>query len=422
MAETDRITFPADDGLEKGILAYCADYGSIHVKTILESDFHYAENKKVFTFILSCVDKFELSYGLCCAEASSRKCDFDIPKAADHHLLGNVEWYIDKLKELARRRVLIQNSQKLIERMVDTDCDVSISESEMRYILDNKDQKGGLVNISKIVPEAMAEFERMARGEKCGLSYGIQPIDEITGGIEWGDYIILAGRPSTGKTTLAMNIGVNIAQSGVPVYLFEIEMTSVKIVERLVCSIAGVNLFSLKYKRLNQGDDEKVMKMCDTVKTLPFYIESSAFATPAKIRQKTHSIVSKHGRGLVIIDYIQLMRPDRDLKNKVNEVSEISASIKGICTELQMPCIALSQFSRESEKRTGPPIMSDLRDCGSLEQDADTIIALTKSESTTPDTVVIVDSYVLKNRNGPTGKIKLKYTKAQFRFEDCPQL
>jgi replicative DNA helicase len=257
-------------------------------------------------------------------------------------------------------------------------------------------------------------------GLRPGVRSGISQIDAITGGWQKSDLVILAARPSVGKTALATSMALSAAISGKKVAIFSIEMSAEQVGARLLSSASGIPLAAIRNGGLDMVQLSDLEDWATTVSKLGIYVDDSPTASPSVMRSKCRKIAAERGVDLIIVDYLQLMVPDRSGKdqNRVNEVADISRALKGIARELDVPIIALSQLSRMSEYRdTGEPRLSDLRDSGAIEQDADMVLMLWRKEQ--PDFTKqseVVSCKIAKHRNGPTGVCDLEFVKSTASF------
>lgn len=257
-------------------------------------------------------------------------------------------------------------------------------------------------------------------GVKHGVRSGIGQIDAITGGWQKSDLVILAARPSVGKTALATSMALSAAINGKRVAIFSIEMSAEQVGSRLLSSASGIPLAAIRNGGIDMVQLSELEDWAETLSKLNIYVDDAPAATPAIVRSKCRKIAAERGVDLVIVDYLQLMSPDKGSKdaNRVNEVADISRALKALARELDVPVIALSQLSRMSEYRdSGEPRLSDLRDSGAIEQDADMVLMLWRKEQ--PDFTKqseVVSCKIAKHRNGPTGVCDLEFIKSTATF------
>lgn len=282
--------------------------------------------------------------------------------------------------------------------------------------------------IREVLAEAFDRIDQLHQesGKLRGVPTGFRELDHKLAGLQSSDLIILAARPSMGKTTLALDIVRQVAvKSKVTVGIFSLEMSKEQVVDRLLCAEAGVNLWKMRTGMLSdQGENDDFTRIGHAMGVLseaPIFIDDSASANIMEIRTKARRLQSEHGLGLMVIDYLQLME-GRGAENRVQEVSEISRNLKAIARELNIPVIALSQLSRSVEARESHvPRLADLRESGSIEQDADVVLFIYREvmyqRDMPPDRKNIAEIYIAKHRNGPTGKVPLFFDEQRVTFK-----
>jgi replicative DNA helicase len=247
-------------------------------------------------------------------------------------------------------------------------------------------------------------------------------LDGILSGFQPSDLLILAARPSMGKTAFALNIAQNIAMKGKKIAFFSLEMAKEQLVERMFCGLMEVDSWKLRTGQLDKSDFNRMGDVLDKLSRTPIFIDDAADCNMLEIRTKCRRLQAEHGVDMIVIDYLQLIRgsnPNLSAQNRVLEISEISRSLKAIARELQVPIIALSQLSRGVEMRTDKiPQLADLRDSGSIEQDADVVMFMYRDDYYHPDTSDcpgVTEVHIKKHRNGPIGKIELNFNKSQMK-------
>ena len=244
----------------------------------------------------------------------------------------------------------------------------------------------------------------------------------MTTGLQAGDLVIVAGRPSMGKTTLAVNIAENAAiDRKVPVAIFSMEMSAEQLTMRMISSLGRISQGSLRKGTLSAEDWPRITSATEVLSNSPIFIDESGGLTPTEVRARARRLKREHGVGLIVVDYLQLMTVAGGKENRATEISEISRSLKALAKELECPVIALSQLNRSVEQRTEKkPVMSDLRESGAIEQDADLILMIYREEVYEPSTPRkgIADIIIAKQRNGPTGEVQLTFLGEYTRFEN----
>lgn len=262
-----------------------------------------------------------------------------------------------------------------------------------------------------------------------GTSTGFYDLDNLTTGFYPGDFIIVAARPSMGKTALVLNFALNVARRNIGnVAVFSLEMSGQQLVRRLVSMISGVSSGVLKRSSLSESDYQKLADACELLYNLPIYIDDSSDVSGMEMRGKCRRLKQDGGLSLVLVDYLQLMRSSKRTENRVQEISEIARSLKALAKELQVPVIALSQLNRSVESRDNKrPMLSDIRESGSIEAEADLVMFIYRDQyykekeqavevDPNPDRVEEAEIIVAKHRNGPTGKVVLGFQPQYARF------
>jgi replicative DNA helicase len=343
--------------------------------------------------------------------------------------LSYLEQYIKLVKDKFLRRCLIKLGYKIINSGYITNVSLenilNNLENEL-FMMNNEIKVQQTATSAQILNDLFSELkEKFLNPTLPGLSTGFSNLDSLTQGFQKSDLIIIAGRPSMGKTALSLNIALNsIKVSRLPVLFFSLEMSKEQIMYRILSSETGVNQVRLKNGRLYQNDWKKLNKIIKIISKLPFFIDDSSNLSIQDIRLKIKTIIAEQTQiGLVIIDYLQLMQSlNSNYANRVQELSQITRSLKNLAREFNIPLIALSQLSRNVDNRIDQkPILSDLRESGSIEQDADIVLMLYRTKITSQAQYedrqsLITELIVAKQRNGPTGSIKLIFKENQIKF------
>ena len=336
----------------------------------------------------------------------------------------NVEHYAHIVEEKSLKRMLIQLSTK-VSAMSYEEKDVHklIDQAEEALIeLRNRCQSKNLTAVNDILVQLFEQIEKMQqnRGKLTGISTGFIDLDNITCGLQNGDLIVLAARPSMGKTTLGLMIALNAAvRLNVPTAIFSLEMSKTQLVQRMLCAEAMVDQQKLRAGFLKDEDWLRLTQAGENLSHAPLYIDDTAILSPREILAKARNLKKDKNLGLIVIDYMQLMQGNRRAENRQQEISDISRSLKGIAKELNVPVLALSQLSRAVEQRQNKrPIMPDLRESGSIEQDADVVMFIYRDEYYNPESekAGIAEIIIAKQRNGPVGKVELGFIKECTKF------
>lgn len=337
----------------------------------------------------------------------------------------NIDRYAKLVVEKYLRRQLIQAGNEIVQLGYDTvlELEAVFDQSEQKIFgLTQKRPQQGLTPISETLIQTFQEIETRHEGVALpGLPSNFYDLDAMTGGFQRSDLIVIAGRPSMGKTSFAMAVARNIAEK-MPVAIFSLEMSKEQLVQRMLASEAGIESNYLRTGRISQNQWEPLSYALGSLSNLPIYIDDTANQSVMQMRSQARRLQAEHGDqlGLILIDYLQLMEGSGS-ENRVQEISRITRSLKGLARELNVPVIALSQLSRGVEARTNKrPMMSDLRESGSIEQDADLVIMLYRDEYYSPDTPDrgIAEVIITKHRNGPTGVMKLIFDPQFTRFRN----
>jgi replicative DNA helicase len=290
------------------------------------------------------------------------------------------------------------------------------------FNLTNEIKTQTLVSSAELLNDIFFDLKKKSLNPTLpGLSSGFYELDSLIQGFQRSELIIIAGRPSMGKTALSLNIALNIVKnSKLPVLFFSLEMSKEQIMYRLLAMETNINQIRLKNGKLYPHDWLIINKIIKLLSTFPFFIDDNSDLSVQKIRSNLKTILFEQNNvGLIIIDYLQLMQNSKlKTDNRVQELSRITRSLKILAREFNIPIIALSQLSRNVETRIDKkPILSDLRESGSIEQDADLVLMLSKSKDSSPKTnYAIVELTIAKQRNGPLGIIKLKFDENSTRF------
>ena len=337
--------------------------------------------------------------------------------------------YIRLIKEKFFRRSLIQLGYKImnIGYITNLSLEEVLNKLEVEiFNLTNEIKKQSTVSSAELLNNMFSELkEKFLNPALPGLSSGFPNLDLLTQGFQKSDLIILAGRPSMGKTALSLNIALNIVQdSRLPVIFFSLEMAKEQIMYRILSLETNINQRRLKNGKLYQNDWVKLTKIIKIMSKLPFFIDDTSTLSIQDIRLKIKTILLQQTKiGVVIIDYLQLMENSTvKPNNRVQELSQITRSLKNLAREFNIPIIALSQLSRNVDSRMDQkPILSDLRESGSIEQDADLVLMLYRSKgiSLSPiENSSITEVIIAKQRNGPVGTIKLLFNQSQIKFSE----
>jgi len=297
-----------------------------------------------------------------------------------------------------------------------------------KNILDISEQgihrRGGFLPLKTLLTSAVDRIDTLFRSESpiTGVPTGFSDLDAMTSGLQAGDLVIVAGRPSMGKTSLAMNIAENASVGQkLPVAVFSMEMPGEQLAMRMMSSLGRINAHKVRTGKLEDDDWPRLTSAIGMLADAPMYIDDTPALTPLELRSRARRLKREHGLGLIVVDYLQLMQSPEAGENRATEISSITRSLKGLAKELHVPLIAMSQLNRSLEQRPNKrPVMSDLRESGAIEQDADVIFFIYRDEVYNEDSQDKGTAEIIigKQRNGPTGKVRLTFLGEYTRFEN----
>ena len=342
---------------------------------------------------------------------------------------ANVEHYARIVKETATLRGLIRAGQEIVrlgqERIGETTELVDRAE-QIVFDLSQERVRGDFDHIGPLLTESFERITKLyeAGVDVTGVPSGFRDLDRLTSGFQPGNLVILAARPSMGKSALALCIAANLGvRSSMPVALFTLEMSKAEVTQRLMCSEAKVESDRVRSGKLTQEDWPRLTAACDKLMKAPIYVDDTGSITMMELRSKARRLKAREpALGLIVVDYLQLMTSGGTVENRVQEVSQISRNLKVLARDLDVPILALSQLSRAVEQRHDKrPILSDLRESGSIEQDADLVFFVYRDEyynGDESDQQGLAEVILAKHRNGPTGSEKLSFLRRYAKFAD----
>ncbi|HOQ90174.1 MAG TPA: replicative DNA helicase [Candidatus Hydrogenedentes bacterium] len=315
-------------------------------------------------------------------------------------------------KAMQRRLITVCDRTRSLAYQGQDDVDGLLEAAEREiFSLNQQRHVNPVYWVGDLVDDAEERFRRLRENQSgvTGVPSGFLPLDRLLSGFQPSDMVVLAARPSVGKTALALNISLNVAQE-IPsqsVLIFSLEMAKEQLVNRLVCLAGGVDMGRLRNGFFSAQELEKVQDAIEKIRSLPIYIDETAGMTPLEMRSKARRHAAQHEISLIVIDYLQLMHVGRQVENRQAEIAEISRFIKSMARELHVPVLTLSQLSREADKdERGEPKLVHLRESGAIEQDADVVLILFRPNAQHSDQLCLK---VAKHRNGPTGKLNLLF-------------
>ncbi len=405
------------------------------VEILQEKDFYRESHRQIFQAIIGLMDRDEPADLVTLTNELKQKGKLELIGGVAYlaqlvesvTTAANVEHYAKIVKDKGILREVIHAATEIATNGYQESSEVSefLDQAEqLIFQVSETRQKGGLTPIASIVKDSFKQIEKNYERKELitGLATGFKDLDKITAGLQPSDLIIIAGRPSMGKTSFCLNIAEHIAlHEKEPVAIFSLEMAREQLVSRLLCSEARIDS-----SRLRSGfiDEVEWMRLTDAAGRLsdsPIFIDDMAQVSVFEMRAKTRRLKASKGLGLVIVDYLQLMKGVGKIESREREISEISRSLKAMAKELNVPVIALSQLNRGVEARQDKrPMLADLRESGAIEQDADIVGFIYRDEVYNKDSpdAGIAEFNVVKHRNGPIGMVKLSFISKYTRFEN----
>jgi replicative DNA helicase len=427
----------AEQALLGGLMLDNAAWDKV-ADAVSDSDFFRADHRVIFAGIRTLSERSQPSDPVTLTALLSSRAELDAAGGtaylaelvADTPSAANVRDYARIVRERALLRRLIEVGNDIAASGYSPEgraISELVDEAERRVfeIAETGQRRGsGFVHLREVLGDTVDRLDMLhqSQGSLTGLSSGFHKLDEFTAGLQPGDLIIIAGRPSMGKTTLALNIGENAALGNhKSVAIFSMEMSVEQLAFRMVSSLGRVDQAHLRNGRFSDDDWPRINGAIQQMSEAPVFIDDTPAMTPTEVRARARRLQRERGLDLIVVDYLQLMRVSGSSENRATEISEISRSLKALARELRVPVIALSQLNRSVEQRQDKkPVMSDLRESGAIEQDADLILFIYRDEVYNHDSPRkgIADITIAKQRNGPTGEFPLTFLGRFTKFEN----
>lgn len=403
------------------------------VEVLKPEDFYRESHRKIYKAMLELSDKSEPIDLITLSNHLRKNNDLEAVGGASYlsslvnsvPTTANVVYHSKIISNQAVMRNLIAASTEIISRVYEgqLDADEMLDFAEKTiFEISEKKLSSSFTSLNALIKDSFEHIEHLyeRRDVISGVSSGFKDLDELTTGFQEGDLVIIGGRPSMGKTALCLNIAQYSAkESRLPVAIFSLEMSKRQLAMRMLCSEASVDSNSIRKGIIKKSDWHKLTSAASNLGDAPIYIDDSSDITALEMRAKSRRLKLEHGLGLVIVDYLQLMRGRSGAERREQEISEISRSLKSLARELSVPVIALSQLNRAVESRKPPiPTLADLRESGAIEQDADLILFLYREEVYNKEAEKgKAELHIAKQRNGPAGvKIDLSFMNSSTRF------
>ncbi len=445
--KTERVPPQAID-IERAVLgAMLIDRQAISkvVEILDETCFYRNSHRKIYQAVIALFERDEPADQITMAEELRKRKELEeiggvsylAEIAGEVPTSANVEYHAKIVLEKALLRKLINVSSQTAEECYENAGNAFdlIDRAEQRIFgLSERRFIRGFISLRDVLHRTFEQIESIHETSKdrasgiTGAPTGYDRLDELTAGLQPSDFIVVAGRPSMGKTAFALCIAKSAADHGIPVGIFSLEMSSSQLAQRLLCAEARVDQHRLRTGRLLDEEWSRMSICVGSLAEAPIYIDDSPALSALEIRAKARRLQVEHNLGMIIIDYLQLMRGSQNIENRQQEISQISRSLKALAKELDIPVVALSQLSRAVEARGGDhrPQLSDLRESGAIEQDADVVMfiyraevyGITEDRTTGRSLEGVAEIMVGKQRNGPTGTAYLTWVDRYARFEN----
>jgi len=430
---------PQNEDAERAILGAIMlerDALGLAIEKVSADDFYRKEHRLIFAAMRDLYDRDQAIDTVTVAEQLTRRNDLEAVGGTEYlaYLLAtvataaNVTYHAGIVQEKAVLRALISTATAIAgEGYEGAESAATILDRAQSSIfrIAESTRKGGFESVKSVVPVTFRTIEEAFRNKSdvTGLRTGFADFDRMTAGLQKSDLIILAARPSMGKTALALNLAYNAAvKEQVPVAVFSLEMAKEQLVMRMLCSSGGFNNHDIRRGQIQPTDWPRLTAACERLAAAPIFIDDTSSMSALEMKAKARLLKKQANIGLVVVDYLQLMSGHGRTENRQQEISDISRNLKAMAKDLGVPVLALSQLSRAVESRgDNKPKLSDLRESGAIEQDADVVLFIYREEMYNPEdeslrnlaTVIIG-----KQRNGPTGQFDLMFNKSFTRFDN----
>jgi replicative DNA helicase len=403
---------------------------------VSEDDFYLADHRAVFRAVRELADKNQPFDVITLSDWLTQRSTLSDPSALaylgtlarDTPSAANIRAYADIVRERSVLRQLITIGTQICDSAFnpeDRDCKTLLDEAEQRvFQIAEQGASSGFKNIKGLLKSAVERIDSLFEKNDpiTGIATGFNDFDERTAGLQAGDLVIVAGRPSMGKTSFAMNIAEYAAlKQKAAVAIFSMEMPGEQIAMRMLASLGRIDQHRLRIGKLLDEDWPRLANAVSLLTETALFIDDSAALTPTELRARARRLKREQGLDLIIVDYLQLMRVSGTSENRATEISEISRGLKALAKELQVPIVALSQLNRSLEQRPNKrPVMSDLRESGAIEQDADLIAFIYRDEVYNKDSEHkgTAEIIIAKQRNGPIGDVTLTFLGQYTKFEN----
>ena len=403
------------------------------IELLIPEEFYKEAHRKIFGAMIRLFERGEPADAITVTETLRREGVFE--EIGGHTLLATLQEegtvatqftaYTGIVREKALLREMIRVAREIVEEGYEETDDVQAlldRAEQMLFRISQRRFQRSAFPVREILDDAIKHIETLYHRKQdiTGLATGFTDLDKLTSGLQRSDFVIIAGRPSTGKTAFALNLAAHAAvELQRPACIFSLEMSKEQLVQRLICAEARVDSRNVRSGFMQQAEWGRIVNAAGRLHEAPLFIDDTANLSVLEARAKARRIQAEHRLELVVIDYLQLMQGRYRAENRQQEISEISRSLKALAKELNVPVVALSQLSRAVEARGDAlPRLSDLRESGALEQDADLIMFLARKENAPDAEAGTTDLVIGKHRNGPTGRLELVFNAEYTRFDN----
>ncbi len=418
-----------------GAMLLDQDAALLATELVQDEMFYREGNRRLFRAMVSLVERRTVIDPVTLREELGRRGELDVVGGADYladlvdavPTAANLEYHARIVKDKAILRRLIETSTGIITEAYDGRSTASdlLDKAESRIFQISQERGSeGFSRLKEMLWPTMERIEALQRSGKSitGVPSGFVDLDRLTSGFQPSELVIVAARPSMGKTAFCLNLATHAAVDGQGVAIFSLEMSRDQLVQRMLTAEARVDSQRVRQGGLRDADFTNLARAAGVLQSCPVWIDDTPSLTLLEMRSKARRLKADNDIKMVVVDYLQLMRSPEYAENRVQEISDISRSLKALARELAVPVVALSQLSRASEQRGGErrPILSDLRDSGAIEQDADLVLFIHRPEYYDREDESkkgLADIMLAKNRNGPTGDVQLRFSREYTRFD-----
>ncbi|HEX5005262.1 MAG TPA: replicative DNA helicase [Gemmatimonadales bacterium] len=418
-----------------GAMLLDQDAALLATELVLDEMFYRESNRRLFRAMVSLVERRTVIDPVTLRDELGRRGELDAVGGADYladlvdavPTAANLEYHARIVKDKAILRRLIETSTGIITEAYDGRATASelLDKAESRIFQISQERgSDGFSRLKEMLWPTMERIEALQRSGKSitGVPSGFVDLDRLTSGFQASELVIVAARPSMGKTAFCLNLATHAAVEGHGVAIFSLEMSRDQLVQRMLTAEARVDSQRVRQGGLRDADFTNLARAAGVLQSCPVWIDDTPSLSLLEMRSKARRLKADNDIKMVVVDYLQLMRSPEYAENRVQEISDISRSLKALARELEVPVVALSQLSRASEQRGGErrPILSDLRDSGAIEQDADLVLFIHRPEYYDREDETkkgLADIMLAKNRNGPTGDVQLRFSREYTRFD-----